>query len=87
MNLKYFFFRCISIVRPYQVHRFDGAAMDQRWSSDGGTSEEKRRKSMVSNISSPRLFVPENKKNIKIEKKVEKSGGKWGKLCNFERKL
>jgi len=61
--------------------------MDQRWSSDGETSEEKRRKSMVSNISSPRLFVPENKKNIKFEKKVEKSGGKWGKMCNFERKL
>ena len=33
------------------------------------------------------FFSPENKKNIKIEKKVEKSGGKWGKLCNFERKL
>lgn len=31
--------------------------------------------------------MPENKKNIKNEKKVEKSGGKWGKLCNFERKL
>jgi hypothetical protein len=32
-------------------------------------------------------FFSENKKNIKFEKKVEKSGGKWGKLCNFERKL
>ena len=32
-------------------------------------------------------FLPENKKNIKIEKKVEKSGGKWGKICNFERKF
>ena len=32
-------------------------------------------------------FLPENKKNIKIKKKVEKSGVKWGKMCNFERKF
>ena len=32
-------------------------------------------------------YNPENKKNIKIKKKVEKSGVKWGKMCNFERKF
>ena len=32
-------------------------------------------------------LLPENKKNIKIKKKVEKSGVKWGKMCNFERKF
>ena len=61
--------------------------MDKRWRIDGETSVEKRRKSVVSNIVSTILFLSENKKNIKFEKKVEKSGGKWGKLCNFERKL
>ncbi len=61
--------------------------MEYRWSIFGGLWEEKLRINAQKHIWFSVYFFPENKKKLKIRKKVGKCGGKWGKMCNFERKF
>ena len=50
-----------SIVTPSIVHRNDGAAMEQRWTSDGAVAKEKRNQSGGKAASNPTFLTLENK--------------------------